>query len=68
VGVTLFSKELGKDHRFGSSELNLVFEGLLLGASIHLHAKATSSDPRYAQHEEGFVVSCRKLKASEVSK
>jgi hypothetical protein len=45
-GGHAFDKELAKDHRFGSSGLNLAFEGLLLGASLRLGAKPTSSNPR----------------------
>jgi hypothetical protein len=37
---------LAKNHKFGSSGLNLVFEGQRLGASILLCVKGTCSDPR----------------------
>jgi hypothetical protein len=37
--------ELAQSHRFSSSGLSLTFEGLLLGVSIHLQLKVTSSDP-----------------------
>jgi hypothetical protein len=44
-GGDSFDTELAKDRRFGSLGLNLAFEGLLLGASLRLHVRATSSDP-----------------------
>jgi hypothetical protein len=44
-GGDAFGKELIKDRRFGSSGLNLTFEGLLLGSSLRLRAKPTSSNP-----------------------
>jgi hypothetical protein len=39
-----FGTRLTKNHRFGSSGLNLTFEGLLLGASLRLYMKDTSSN------------------------
>jgi hypothetical protein len=45
-GGDAFIMRLTKNHKFGSSELNLTFERLLLGASIRLRAKGTCSDPR----------------------
>jgi hypothetical protein len=41
-----FGTKLARDRRFDSSGLNLAFEGLLLGASLRLCARATSSNPR----------------------
>jgi hypothetical protein len=35
-----------ESHRFGSSELNLASEGLLLGASLRTTVEGTRSDPR----------------------
>jgi hypothetical protein len=45
-GADAFGMELPQSHRFGSSGLSLTFKGLLLGASLHLRLKVTSSDPR----------------------
>jgi hypothetical protein len=45
-GGNAFGTKLARNHKFDSSGLNLAFEGLLLGASLHLHAKGISSDPR----------------------
>jgi hypothetical protein len=50
-GGDAFSKELVKNHMFGSSGLNLVFEGLLLGVSLHLRVRTTSSNPRKSDSE-----------------
>jgi hypothetical protein len=44
-GDHAFGRDLTKGRRFSSSGLSLVFEGLLLGLSLCLHAKATSSSP-----------------------
>jgi hypothetical protein len=44
-GGDAFDMELTKSHRFGAPGLNLAFEGLLLGASLHTLAEGTSSDP-----------------------
>jgi hypothetical protein len=44
-GGDAFGTELAKDRKFGSSGLNHIFEGLLLGASISLRMRATSSNP-----------------------
>jgi hypothetical protein len=41
-----FGTKLARDRRFDSSGLNLAFEGLLLGASLRLCVRATSSNPR----------------------
>jgi hypothetical protein len=46
-----FGREHVGKHRFSSSGLNLAFEGLLLGASLHLRVKATSSNPRKSDPE-----------------
>jgi hypothetical protein len=45
-GGDAFDMELIKNHRFGSSGLNLAFEELLLGASLHTLVEGTRSDPR----------------------
>jgi hypothetical protein len=45
-GGDTFGIELTKDHMFGSSGLNLTFEGATIGASLRLHAKTTSNNPR----------------------
>jgi hypothetical protein len=72
-----FGMELSESCRFGSSGLNLAFEGLLLGASLHIPVEGTRSNPR----QSGFwipnmlnhageiliVVFCRKLKVSRAS-
>jgi hypothetical protein len=39
-------RELIENHKFGLSGLNHAFKGLLLGVSLHLRVKATSSNPR----------------------
>jgi hypothetical protein len=44
-------KELAKNHRFGSSGVNLAFEGLLLGANLCLQVSATSSNPHESDSE-----------------
>jgi hypothetical protein len=44
-GGDAFGRELVGNHRFGSSGLNLVFEGLLLEMILRLRVKATSSNP-----------------------
>jgi hypothetical protein len=49
-GGDAFILRLTKNLRLDSSGLNLVFEGLLLGASLQPHAKDTCSDP----HKSGF--------------
>jgi hypothetical protein len=46
VGVTLFGTELTKSHRFGSSRLNLAFEGLLLGVIHRVLVDGTHIIPR----------------------
>jgi hypothetical protein len=43
--VTLFGTELAKSHRFISSGLNLAFEELLLGVSLHLLKEGAYNDP-----------------------
>jgi hypothetical protein len=79
TGVTLFGKELINDHRSSSSGLNLTFEGLLLGASLHLCTKPTLSDPPPPPSGDSKLVTpsysegrihrvCKKLKVSKVSK
>jgi hypothetical protein len=45
-----FGKELTRHRRFGSSGLNLAFEGLVLGVSLCFCAKVTSSNPRQLGH------------------
>jgi hypothetical protein len=74
-GGDAFGKEITRHHRFGSSGLNLTFKGLLLGASLHLHEKATSSNPSMlgplvcnanAQCEGGSTVFSRKSETLEV--
>jgi hypothetical protein len=42
----LFGMELTESCRFGSSGLNLAFEGLLLGVSLHILMEGTRSGPR----------------------
>jgi hypothetical protein len=49
VGVMLSAENSLSDSRFGSSGLNLTFEGLLLGASLRRRVKGTDSEP----HELG---------------
>jgi hypothetical protein len=44
-GGDAFSRELIRNHRFGSLGLNLALEGLLFGVSLHLRVKDTSSNP-----------------------
>jgi hypothetical protein len=44
-GGDAFGNGLTRDRRFNSSGLNPVSEGLLLGLSLCLKAKATSSNP-----------------------
>jgi hypothetical protein len=75
-GGDTFGIELTKDRRFGSSRLNLAFKGLLLGASLHLRVKATSSNPRwlglriyntFAHQKGGSIVFCREQRTLEVS-
>jgi hypothetical protein len=53
--VTLLVQNSPSDHRFGSTGLNLTFEGLLLGVSLQHHVKGTDSDPRESsmKHVEG---------------
>jgi hypothetical protein len=46
AGVTLFGTELTESHMFGSMGLNLIFEGLLLEASLRVLMVGTHSDPR----------------------
>jgi hypothetical protein len=48
-----FGTELTKSYRFGSSGLNLTFEGLLLGVSISILMEGTRSDP--ASRVVGFI-------------
>jgi hypothetical protein len=76
-GGDAFNKELVRDHNFGSSGLNLAFEGLLLGASLCLQAKATLSNPcklgprvcnASAQCEGGSVVFYRKSETPKVAR
>jgi CYTH domain-containing protein len=43
-GGDALGRELTGNHMFNSSGLKLTFEGLLLGASLHLGVKATSSN------------------------
>jgi hypothetical protein len=49
-GGDAFGTRLAKNRWFGSSGLNLAFEGLLLGASLRLCAKVTRNEP----HESCF--------------
>jgi hypothetical protein len=49
-GGDAFGTRLAKNRWFGSSGLNLAFEGLLLGASLRLRAKVTRNEP----HESCF--------------
>jgi hypothetical protein len=76
-GGDVFGKELTRDHRFGSSGLNLAFEGLLLGATLRLQVKATSSNPctlgprvcnASTQCEGGSAMFCRKSEMPEVAR
>jgi hypothetical protein len=68
--------ELAETHRFDSSGLNIIFEGLLLGVSLCVLVEGTCSDPRQSgfrisnalTHVEGIsVVFYRKLKVSGAS-
>jgi hypothetical protein len=68
--------ELIKNHRFGSSGLNLAFEELLLGVSLHTLVEGTRSDPRQSGFwipnildyvKEMLVVFYRKSKVSDAS-
>jgi hypothetical protein len=76
-GGDTFGTRLAKVHRFGSSGLNLSFEGLLLGVSLRPHVKGTSSDPRQSvlrinntfDYPKGVFVSfCRRLKTLKIPK
>jgi hypothetical protein len=76
-GGDAFGTELTKSCWFGSSGLNLTFEGLLLGVSIRMLAEGTHSEPRQSgfwihnalTHAMGVsALFCRRLKASRVSK
>jgi hypothetical protein len=66
--------KLTKNRRLGSSGLNLAFEGLLLRASLRLHAKGTRSEPReltfssdtFVHPKGAFVMFYRKPKVPEV--
>jgi hypothetical protein len=50
-GGDAFGRELTGNHRFSSSGLNLTFERLLLGVSLHLQEKANSSNPHKSDSE-----------------
>jgi hypothetical protein len=65
--------KLAKSRRFGSSGLNLVFEGLLLEVSLCILMEGTRSDPNQSgfqipnthdHAEEILIVFCRKPKVS----
>jgi hypothetical protein len=60
-GGDAFGMELAESHRFSSSRLSLAFEGLLLGASLCLSAKPTSSDPHQLGLRVHIVFMCVRL-------
>jgi hypothetical protein len=45
LGVTLFVRSSPESHRFGSLELNVTSEGLLVGVTLHTITEGTCSDP-----------------------
>jgi hypothetical protein len=45
-GGDTFGTEHIESHRFSSSGFNLIFEGLLLEATLHVLVEGTHSDPR----------------------
>jgi hypothetical protein len=50
-GGDVVGRELIGNRRFSSSGLNPAFEGLQMGASLHLQVKATSSNPHRSDSE-----------------
>jgi hypothetical protein len=75
AGGDVFNTELTKSHKFGSSGLNLAFEGLLLGVSLCIPMDGTHNDPcqlgfrirNTLAHAEGMsIMFFRKPKVSRV--
>jgi hypothetical protein len=60
--VMLSTKSSPNDRRIGSSRLNLISEGLLLGANLQRHASDSNGKPRKLDLQLGTPSGIQKLR------